>query len=127
ALAALHADDVVEMLAEGGTDHGIEPAVLGEEAADALDLVAHRHAAPAGDALAGIAHERRRRVVDEAPGLLTRVLQLADAEFLGQRAELAVGAAAADLAVAVVLAEEQLDDGLPAAAHAAGVGLDHHA
>ena len=44
-----------------------------------------------------------------------------------RRAQLAVGGAAADLAVAVVLGEQQLDDHLAAVAHLAGVGLDDHA
>ena len=127
ALAALHADDVAEVLREGRADEGREAAALGEQAADVLDLVADRDAAAAGDALAGVADERRGAVVDHLEGLLALVAQLADAEVVGQRAQLAVGGAAADLAVAVVLREEQLDDRLAAVAHLAGVGLDDHA
>ncbi len=44
-----------------------------------------------------------------------------------ERAQLAVAAADAGVAVAVVLREEQLEDGAAPVAGAGGVGLDHHA
>ena len=64
ALAALDADDLAEVLREGRADHGREAAALGEQPADALHVVAHRHAAPAGDALAGVADQGRGALVD---------------------------------------------------------------
>ena len=60
ALAALHAGHVGQVAAKRRADHRREPAVLREQRADALGLVADRDAAPAHDALAGVAHERGR-------------------------------------------------------------------
>ena len=59
--------------------------------------------------------------------LLALVADLVDAEVAGEGAQLAVGAAGAGLAVAVVLRQEQLDDGLAALAGLGRVGLHDHA
>jgi hypothetical protein len=126
ALAALHTGDSVETLPEGGTDGGFEAAALRKERGDALDFGADGDAAAAGDALGAVADEADGAEVLVALRLFAFVAQLRDAEVVGDVLQLAVFVAVADLAVALVLGEEQFDDDLAGLAHTAVVGVDLH-
>ena len=82
----------------------------GLEHADLLQVDAGAHAAAAADALVHVAHDGVARAVD----LETRLLGVAEAEavdavLLGQRLQLAVAVAHAGVALAVVLAEQQVE------------------
>ena len=104
-----------------------KPRFCGNRAPDVLRLGADAHAAAALDALAVVAHQGGRRGVDPLAGLLAGVGDLADAQLGGQGLQLAVLVAVAGLALAVVLGEQQFDDGPAGLADAAGVGEDLHA
>ena len=126
ALAALHAGDGVEPLPEGGADGGFEAAALREERGDALDFGADGDAAAAGDAFGTVAHEADGAVVLITLRLFAFVAQLCDAEVVGNGLQLAVFVAVADLAVALVLGEEQFNNDFAGFAHATVVGVDFH-
>jgi len=125
-LAALHAGDGVEPLPEGGADGGFKAAALREERGDPLDFGADGDAAAAGDALGAVADEAGGAVVLVALRLFAFIAEFGYAEIMGDTLQFTVFVAVADLAVALVLGEEQLDNHLAGFAHAAVVGMDLH-
>ena len=93
-----------------------------------LHLVTNLDAAHALDALVGIAVEREvPRPKRPHPGdQVARVRGIQNSQVVGNVLQVAVAAALAGSAVAVVLAENQLDVDLAGTAHPRGVGADHH-
>src|SRR5674476_1403323 len=125
ALPAVDADDVAQRQVLEGRDDGVVAAVDRLENADLLEVDAGAHAAPAADALVHVAHHGVAREV----GLELRLLGMpegerADAVLLGQRLQLAVAVAHAAVALAVVLAEQQLEHVAARLAHLARVRAD---
>ena len=104
-----------------------KPRSWGNRAPTCCVSMTDAHTAAALDALAAVAGQRGRRGVDPPAGLLARVGDLADAQFRGQGLQFAVLVAVAGLALAVVLGEEQFDDGPAGLADAPGVGPHLHA
>ena len=99
----------------------------GLEHADLLQVDAGAHAAAAADALVHVAHHGVARQV----GLGDRIVrmpegELADAVLLGERLQLAVAVAHAAVALAVVLAEQQLEHVAARQPHLAAVRVDAH-
>ena len=126
ALAAVGAVAGAEREVGGGADRGAEAAVVDAEDADALDLAADRDAAPAEDALRGVAVDGGARGVDEVLRLLPLEAAVGDLDLLAQLLELAVLVPVAGEAVARVVGEHQLVEHLARLLHARGVRLHDH-
>jgi len=94
---------------------------------DSLHVPAGADAPAAEDALAGVADDRVRQVVDGRLALLALEADLVDSQLVAQALQLAVLVALAGQALAVVVGQDQLDVGLDGLAHLGGVGPDVHA
>ena len=127
ALAAVDAGGVEQGQLGEGLDRGRVAAPDRLEHADLLEVDAGAHAAAAADALVHVAHHGVARQV----GLGHRRVgmaegELGDAVLLGQRLQLAVAVAHAAVALAVVLAEQELEHVPASQPHAAAVRVDAH-
>ena len=127
ALAAVGAARDVDAGAEAGGDLGAEAAIDEVDGPDALDLVAHGHAAPAEDALVGVTPDGRRRDVEQLVLLHAHVLLGTGAQLLSQRGQLATARPVAHEAVLGMVGHHQLHDGAPGLEQPRGVSLHLHA
>ena len=126
-LAAVDADGRAERHVLEGLDGDLVAAADGLEHADFLDVDAGADAAAAADALVHVAHHAVARLVGLEQGLFGMPEGvLGDAVLLGQRLQLAVAVAHAAVALAAVLAEQQLEHVLAGHADLARVRLDVH-
>ncbi len=126
ALAALDARRVGELDAGGRGHHRLLAAADELERPDVLHLLADFRAAAALDALVGVEHDRRRRIVDVVVDHFLREGVLADAEVGGDRLELAAAGARALQAVVRVVGEDELEHRLADLHDVRVVGDDLH-
>ena len=126
-MSALHTGHLGQVALEGGADRGREAAALRKKRANALHRVAYRHAAAALDALAVVAHQRRRAAVGVCPRLGALEGHAGNPQILGQPLQLAIAVAGAGRAGAVVLGKQQFHNLPPRPPHAGRVGRHNHA
>ena len=126
ALAAVDAAAVAEVLLESGSDDGLETTVDTAQGTDRHELVAHRLAAAAHDALVHIAVDAEGAVLTVGGGSALEG-DFLDAETLGKALQLAVAVFLALETVVRVVAEDKLDDGFAGVDDAGTVGKHFHA
>ena len=127
ALAAVDAAGSAQRVIPGGGDNAVEAAMHHAYRADVLHLVADGDAAAAQYALGGVAYQRGRGIVDLVVGAgAGEGFFVVNAVFKAHRLQLAGGGAHAREALAVVVAQQQLQVHLARGAHGGGIGLDLH-
>ena len=129
ALAAQGAVRVLHDPVSRHVDHGAPAGAGYVPDAQRLHLVAHLDAAHTLDALVivVIQGEGGGPGPPQAPGQLGLIVDLHDAQIVGDGLQLAVAAAHAGGTLAVVLGQDELHVDAPGGAHPGGVGVDHHA
>ncbi len=128
ALAAVDAAGFRKTHLESGCDVGLETAPVGADDGSMLVVFADGDAAAAEDALAVVADEVDRGIVNIGLQLFAELILVRIALiFLGKGLQLAVGAADAAEAVHPVVGEQQLEGLFTGIAKLGGVGLDLHA
>ena len=127
ALAAVDADRVGQVVAQARARSSMsQPRPAACSAADALDVVAGPHAAPAEDALVGVADDRQAGCVDLVVLALALEPHFLDAKLLRQLLKLALLVLGAGEALLRMVREQQLDDHPARLAHLGRVRLDFH-
>ena len=125
ALAAIDADDLGQRLVQEGGDLHLVRAVHGLEHAHFLHVDAGADAAAAADALVHVADDRVAGVVDCPPASSTWPKRKLSTPYSSASClQFAVAVADARIAVAAVLAQQQVEDVAAGDAHGFGVGLD---
>ena len=126
ALAALHAGHAIQIAGKCRADDRIEPTPLREQCAHPLHLAAHGDAAAAFDALGVVAHQPGGAGIVLGPSLGALVGHGAYPHVAGQPAQFAIIIALANLAIAVMLGEQQLHHLLARVAGARAIDVNNH-
>ena len=127
ALAAANALGLCQRLAETAGYEGIKAAVAEVDSTDVLNLRANSYALAAEDALAGIANDRGRRVINRLFAVLNGEAYLVNTVALCVLLQLALAGLVAGSAFSSVACEQQLNQRLTILTKLCGVGLDDHA